>query len=483
MTKPPMGKEVELAFPLDALPEWLGVYVSDVARTLQVPVDMPAACALGLLGVAGARLADVNPFADHLEPLNLFVALIAPPGQKKSACLSAFFKPVDVFERRLQLQQAPTRRLAALQRERLEHELEAAKRAGEWSTAEALSAELDGAPRPVEPRLTTADVTAQRLAGLLAEHRCMAVVSAEPAVIPTMLGRWANGKATTELDVFLQGHAGDAIKVDRQGRPSERVENPRLSLVVMLQPEALRSLSNAETAGRGLLARFLYVDAPDVRGSARLRDGAPVPSEHRAAFEAGLEALLSAKPLVAPLRFDAEATNAWVDFCDTFERRLAPAGDMRDFHGWGEKFRGHVARIAGGLHLANAHGSEPVSATTLGNAIAIGRWLEGHARHAFVRMNLNAEVREANVILEVIIREEWLTTTRRQLHQKLRNRTGFKQSRDLERGLDALVRASWLTPRTTKSSDRGGRPSMVFDVHAEVHSEGFEGLSGGLKWT
>lgn len=467
-------------FPLEALPEWLGSYVASVSQSLQVPRDMPGAFALGVMATAAARIGSVRPYGDHVEPLNLFVALVAPPGMKKSACESALFGPVRRFERALVKETEPQRFEAAMERGRLAKALKEAQDAGDVKQAQDLSSQLSSAPRAEEPQLMASDVTAQKLGSLLAEHRCMAIVSAEPSIIPTMMGRWGGGKVSSELDVFLQGHAGDAIRVDRIGRPSEFVDEPRLTLAIGLQPEALRSLSSSETAGRGLLARFLYVLPPDVRGMARLKNSSPVPPGHRLEFEKGVRRMLEAQALAEPIRFSAAAMSLWERFFDDFELRLAPGGDMRELHGWGEKFRGQVARIAGGLHLAEGSGGAPLELDTLQRAILLGDWLEGHALRAFGLMNLRADVREANEILEVIIREEWPSFSRRQLHQHLKDRHRFKKSSDLERGLRALLVASWLTTRADPKG-KCGRPSVVFDVNDMVHSEGFEGVSGGLR--
>ncbi len=467
-------------FPLEAFPEWLGSYIASVAQSFQVPMDMPGAFALGVMATAAARTGSVRPFADHVEPLNLFVALVAPPGMKKSACESALFNPVRAFERAMVKDTEPQRFEAAMERARLEKALEEAKEAGDLKQAQDLASQLAAMPPATVPQLTASDVTAQKLGSLLAEHCCMAIVSAEPSIIPTMMGRWGCGKVSSELEIFLQGHAGDAIRVDRLGRPSEFVEHPRLTLAIGLQPESLRSLSSSETAGRGLLARFLYVLPPDVRGKARLRDSRAIPAGHRAEFEAGVRRMLEAQPLAEPIRFTRPATDLWERFVDDFELRLAPGGDMRELHGWGEKFRGQVARIAGGLHLAEGSGAAPLELDTLQRAILLGEWLEGQALQTFGLMNLRADVREANEILEVVTREEWETFTWRRMHQALKDRTRFKRSRDLRRGLDTLVAAGWLTARSDPNG-KPGRPSVVFDVHPEVHSEGFEGVSGGLR--
>ena len=469
-------------FPLAAFPEWLGVYVADVAAALQAPLDMPAAFALGALATAGARLASINPHGTHFEPLNLFVGLVAPPGSKKSACVKAFLKPIAAWERELVIATAPDRRKANLDRERLLRELETAKNTDDWHHAEDLTETLADTPVKPEPQLTTSDVTAQKLASLLASHRFMAIFSAEPTIFPTMLGRWAKGSASSELDVFLQGHAGDAIKVDRVGRDSESVEEPRLTVAIALQPEALKSLTGADAAGRGLLARFLWILPADVRGTAKVKNAKDIPQAHQSAFENGLRAMLEREPHATPLTLSADAEEAWCTFADDFELRIGPGGDMRDLHGWGEKFRGAVARIAGLLHLAEQGTGSKVGLETLRRAIAIGGWLEGHALAAWGLMNLRADVRDANEIVEVVRRNEWERFSRQKLHQALKDRTRFKTVRALEVGLALLVKQGWLTAWAQEK--REGRPSPGFDVHPSVHREGFEGfesLSGGAK--
>ena len=73
-----------------------------------------------------------------------------------------------------------------------------------------------------------------------------------------MAGRY-NQTAGPNLGVYLKGHAGDLLKVDRRGRPPEYVERPCLTIGLTVQPEVLQGLaSRPGFRGRGLLARFLY---------------------------------------------------------------------------------------------------------------------------------------------------------------------------------------------------------------------------------
>jgi hypothetical protein len=67
---------------------------------------------------------------------------------------------------------------------------------------------------PALPRLVADDVTPEAAASLLAEQGGrLAVLSAEGGIFATMAGRYSGG--VPSLEVFLKGHAGDLLRVDR----------------------------------------------------------------------------------------------------------------------------------------------------------------------------------------------------------------------------------------------------------------------------
>ncbi len=78
---------------------------------------------------------------------------------------------------------------------------------------------------PLPPRLIADDVTTEAAASLLAEQGGrLAVLSAEGGIFSTLAGRYSGG--VPSLEVFLKGHAGDLLRVDRKGRPAEHVSAP-----------------------------------------------------------------------------------------------------------------------------------------------------------------------------------------------------------------------------------------------------------------
>jgi hypothetical protein len=80
-------------------------------------------------------------------------------------------------------------------------------------------------------KLFVDDVTAEKLASVLAEnHSKAAIVSAEGGIFDILNGIYTKN---VNIDVFLKGHSGDTIRVDRIGRASESILHPTLT---MLQP-------------------------------------------------------------------------------------------------------------------------------------------------------------------------------------------------------------------------------------------------------
>jgi Protein of unknown function (DUF3987) len=62
------------------------------------------------------------------------------------------------------------------------------------------------------------DATPEALAGLLATYGRIALVSPEGDVFDQMAGRY-NQAVGPNLGVYLKGHAGDLLRIDRRGRP------------------------------------------------------------------------------------------------------------------------------------------------------------------------------------------------------------------------------------------------------------------------
>jgi replicative DNA helicase len=245
---------------------------------------------------------------------------------------------------------------------------------------------------PPVPRWLVDDATPEALAGLLGTYGRIALLSPEGDVFDQMAGRY-NQSAGPNLGVYLKGHAGDLLKVDRRGRPPEYVQRPCLTIGLTVQPEVLQGLaSRSGFRGRGLLARFLYSLPASLVG--RRQAGAPpVPEPVADRYTLELQALAASHTAAASedrpavLALDQEAAELLLCFERDLEPRLAAhGGDLAHLAGWAAKLAGATCRLAALLHLASHlrdGWARPIGADTFAGAIRLADYLIEHARTVF----------------------------------------------------------------------------------------------------
>src|SRR5262249_38886578 len=153
--------------------------------------------------------------------------------------------------------------------------------------------------------------------------------------------------------VYLKGHSGDTIRVDRVGRPDEYVQQPALTVALTVQPSVLQGLRHqGEFRERGLLARFLYALPPVLLGH-RQTQVTPVPAVVSQTYHTTLTTLLSLPlatdddglPTPRVLRLTPAATTLFEDFEASVEPMLAQFGVLGHMTDWGGKLVGDVARL------------------------------------------------------------------------------------------------------------------------------------------
>jgi hypothetical protein len=351
----------------------------------------------------------------------------------------------------------------------------AANAAGEAQThaiADASAAALaaEAITVPVLPRLVADDITPEAAASLLAEQGGrLAVLSAEGGIFATLAGRYS--ATGPNLEVFLKGHAGDLLRVDRKGRPPEHVDAPALTLGLAIQPEVLADIARMPGfRGRGLLARLLYAVPENTVG--RRRVGAPpVPEAVAAAYSASLQAMVVSlhewtDPAVLPLTPDGNAAVLALEA--DVEPRLAPGtGEFGQHADWGSKLAGAVVRIAGLIHLA-AHlrdgWGRPVTDQTIGAARKLGRYFAVHALAAFDAMGADPKVDDARTVYTWLARTRPESFTRRDAYRAM-PRGRFAKVTDLDPALDLLEQHGWIRQRPAPDHRGPGRPpSPAYDV-------------------
>ena len=174
-----------------------------------------------------------------------------------------------------------------------------------------------------------------------------------------MAGRYSP-TATSNFGVFLRGHAGDDLRIDRVGRSPEFVIKPAVTVGLAVQPEVIRGLaSRPGFRGRGLLGRFLYSLPASFLGHRNV-DPPPMPPEIKETYRSHIFALLDlhfdqdehAALCPHELKMEVNAQVRLQKFAEWVEPQLAEFGDLGSITDWAGKLVGAVARITGILHMA-----------------------------------------------------------------------------------------------------------------------------------
>ncbi|HOH28216.1 MAG TPA: DUF3987 domain-containing protein [Candidatus Hydrogenedentes bacterium] len=481
----PLDAAVVPEWPRDVLPPDIQAYVNALAESTETPVELAAMAVLAVLATAVQGKHRIRVKEDYFEPLCLWTCCALPSGSRKSAVLDAAVSPLVEWERLERERLEPVIAEAESEEKTFQEQIKALRsRAGKPDASEVddLTREITELERrvpvvPTLPRLWTSDVTPERLAVLMQENEeRMAVLCDESGVLDTVAGRYSKG--VPNLDLFLQGHAGTAVRVDRGSRPPVFLQRPCLTVYIAPQPDVVQALSDKPGfRGRGLLGRFLYA-LPESNLGRRTGQAAPRRPDVVQRYNSIIHALLyrtwntdaNGQPCAAILKLAPGAADEWQRFSLEVEAGLAAGGAFCHITDWAGKLPGAVARLAGVFHLAR-HAFEraerlDVSAEDMAAAVRLGRVLGQQALIAFDCMGADAALEDARAVLAWIRRDGLQTFTRREAHAAHKHR--FQRVNELQTALDVLVERHYVRQEPRPTGPRGGRPSAVYEVNPAV---------------
>ncbi|HEV7149031.1 MAG TPA: DUF3987 domain-containing protein [Pedococcus sp.] len=484
---PLQARRERRAFPVEALPAHLATMVAAVAEFTQTDPAMAGTTSLAMLAAAAGGRVQLEVRRGWREPVNLFTVTVAAPGERKSAVQAVMSEPLHEAEEELADRVREQVRDASITKDVATKAAEVARaKAGKAATPEErkeLMEEAIGAMQaadaievPTLPRLLADDITPERCAGVLAEQGgSLAVVSAEGGIFDIIAGRYSPGAPA--LDVWLKGHSGDQLRIDRQSRAPQFIPNPALTLCLMIQPNVLANIArNHYFRGRGLLARFLYAVPESLVG--RRTVGAPeVPEEVHAAYRAAIKTLaltLADWRDPAVLRLSPQAGQMLDVLATELEPQLGPAGQLSHIADWGSKLVGAVARIAALVHLAESPAEGwrlPVEAASMAKAIRLGDYFKSQALYAFDEMRVDPAVADAEYLLGVLRGLNADKVSRRDLHAAS-SRSRFATTKDLQEPLRLLEEHGYLHPLPVPpTKGRGRPPSPTWLIHPVLATE------------
>lgn len=485
MTAPPTpltSVDVPPSFPIEVLPVPVAEEVAAVATFTQTDPTMAATAGLSVLAACAGGRCELEVRPGWREPLNLFTATVAEPGERKSAVMATMVAPLLEAERALVEASRETILEAEITRDIARKAAEKAKTvAGNTDDEEdrrssalsAISAALaaESIEVPVVPRIVADDVTPEAAGSLLAEqHGRLAILSAEGGVFDVLAGRYSGN---VNLDTFLKGHAGDTLKVDRKGRAPEYIPRPALTVGLMIQPQVLTAIAkNGAFRGRGLLARFLFTIPTSYVGNRRV-DAPVVPTTVQDLYNDTVSKL--ARTLAewkdpAIIQLDDRALAVLLDFARVVEPQLRATARLGHVRDWGSKLVGATARIAGLLHLGDNPATgwrAVVTAGTVERAVTVAEVLIHHALGAFDAMQADPVTADAVYLLDVIEREGWTVVSRRDLFSGA-SRSRFPTVADVDPVIQKLEDHGYLLPLPQPERGKGRPPSPKWQLNPHV---------------
>jgi hypothetical protein len=463
--------------PEELLPGPVGDMARSVAAATETPLDMAVMTGLGILAASIAGKVQICPSPGYSEPLQLYTATVLPSGNRKTAVINEMASPFRKAEALLIERLTPERKRLQSMRKTEELAIEklrkqaAGKRESGVLIAEIAQREAELPEVPTIPRFWTQDVTPERLGPMMAENGGrMAVISDEGGIFDILAGRYSK-TASPNLDLFLQGHSGSPVRVDRGSREPVLLNSPALTLVLTPQPDVLRSMSEHKAfRGRGLIARVLFALPPSSVGN-RKHQTVPIPAYTRDAYDRCISSLLNL-PAVADgipfnLRFSSEAFARWKEFQLSVERQMAEDGPLHEIQDWGSKLPGAVARIAGGIHCS-IHAGHPlpseIEREIADVAITLGGPLISSALAAFRIMQKPEKIEHAEKLLA------WI---RRSCEPEFHLRDMFRSHQSRFGEMATMMPAVGLLQdhgyiRQKDREKKPGRPPDVFEVNPEL---------------
>ena len=376
-------------FPMEALPPKIRAAVQAVSYQVQASPGLVASVAFSALSMAGQGSINVCRPGMSPSPASLSILVLADSGHRKTSVYSKLYKVIEQHENQLvnlDAQRIRDQEVAFELWKADNDDLRKALRKERGTEFEddirvKLEAHLKAKPQAIAVRkMLYRDTTMQALLdGMTRGGNLVGLVSHEGGIIFNSPVLNDQGSLNTAWD-------GQALSVTRKTMPEARVENPRLTILALVQPGIFWDFIERD-AGKsrhsGLLARFL-VCAPYTDVGYRFEG--PLPeyevneiAQHLREFEIALQKLLlESYPLEGcaefkTVTFDQDSQAIWYEMINQFEADNRPGRPFEHFIDFGSKLGDNLARLAA-LLVYFETGSLIISAEYLRRAHHILCW-------------------------------------------------------------------------------------------------------------
>jgi hypothetical protein len=468
----PLGSPRPGPMPEHLLPGPVGEMVKAVSAFTETPYELPAGIALGVVSacVQGKVVVQVKP--GYFEPLQSHVMPTLDSGCRKTAVVEALAAPIVEYEAEKARELEPEIKRVAAKNKAIDARIiklnSEYARKSDASEREAVLLEIqevmaEQEPALVAPRVFCQDVTPEHLAVLMTAHKGrMSIICDEGGFFDILAGRYSKNGAPN-LDLFLKGHAGSALRVDRGSRDPVWIDNPALTLAMSPQPETIYHLAKQPGfRGRGVLARIWYLMPQSPLGFRSLA-GPSIPGSVSEGYQRFIRGQLERPtPEDGPARLplNRAAYSEWFNFSLHIESGLKPGGEFEPIKDWCGKLPGAAARMAGLIHTMNPASGHEISVETMSMGLELASVFLEHALFVFDAMGADDDLIVARKIMSWAERNGKANFTKQICFQGLRG--SYPAMKLMEPGFKILEERNHLIIEKTET---GGRPSYLCHIN------------------
>ena len=467
-------------FPLQALPPAMADLIAAVARTERVPIPLPAVCALGTVSAAIGAGLEVASGPNRFTRGNLYLLASAESGSGKSETFRIVAAPLLEHQSRiLETWRSTTgpiakEKIATLEAQIAKLTRETTKKDIQPGDCERINAEkakkrsqiIELTAIAAMPCIIAADVTTERLAGLLQENREV-IFSASPdarKLIDNLMGRYNPGK-TTDESLYLSAFSGDFVRVDRQGREPIILQKPCLALSWFFQPDLMETmLGELSLTASGFLARPLVCHT---NAAPRRIEGAPevMPESVLARWTQLVSGLLATfHDAKEPFRIEPspEAAGILINYHNAIVDRRA--GDLADIGTFAARYAENAWRMSVVLHAAqwaDQAGRQPLASDTAANGVRLVDWFAQSQQEILAKGRRKAAVKVQDEVLELLTsnaqRKAQDYTTAREVY-----RARIRSTPEAAKALLAGMEAAGILVGEEVRPQNGGPTSRIY---------------------
>lgn len=335
----------DVPFPWEAFPQEMRYCLTDLAKDLSVPPEMTAVIACSVLSAAiGSSVTFVEAKKGYTVPVNLWVAVIAETGCKKTPTLTRLLQPVYKYQRRL-VDEINQDQKPKPEEKPFNSPLPVPE-AKEKDLRKVLCDPKNeqatvGEDRPKS--LYTTDPTVEALMPLFVENPKGILLHQDE--ISGFLENCNKYRQGNDREQYLNLWSGNPLKVDRVGKELY-CDRPFLTIHGGIQPKKATRVFCQNSFDDGMLPRFLFYMAP--------QDKIPLSGhiwaeENESFWNNLITRLYNIEPGSITLQLDTEAWEAFKAMANSLQRAseyVSP--QLRVFF---PKLESYLLKLTGILHM------------------------------------------------------------------------------------------------------------------------------------